>query len=431
MMADTGTTILLVGTLDTKGEEFALARRLIEARGHDVLQVDAGVMAPPTETAPRTAEGDADATADVPTVQVADVPASRIAEAGGGSLDALRAAGDRQEAMAVMVRGVAAVVRELWEAGRFQGILGMGGGGGTALATAGMRELPLGVPKVMLSTMASGDVRAYVDIKDLTLMHSVVDIAGLNHLTRRVIANAVGAVCGMVEQPDAAHEADRPLVAATMFGVTTPCVMAVREALEAQGLSVVIFHATGSGGRAMEALIREGAFAGVVDVTTTEWADEVVGGVLSAGPERLEAAAAIGIPQVVSVGALDMVNFGGMETVPAKFQDRNLYRHNPSVTLMRTTPEECRQIGRCIAAKLNESAGPVSLLLPLRGVSMIDREGQPFHDPEADEALFQTLREEVDPGVAQIREVDAHVNDPAFAQAVATAFLELLESQAS
>ncbi|MEX2526223.1 MAG: Tm-1-like ATP-binding domain-containing protein [Gemmatimonadota bacterium] len=420
-MPGTGKTILLVGTLDTKGEEFALARSLIQARGHEVVQVDAGVMGRTMEEEVQGEGGE--------TLRTVDVPAAQIARAGGGSLEALQAAGDRQEAMAVMVRGVAVVVRELWEAGRFHGVLGMGGGGGTALATAGMRKLPLGVPKVMLSTMASGDVRAYVDIKDLTLMHSVVDIAGLNHLTRKVIANAVGAVCGMVEQPQVSHEADRPLVAATMFGVTTPCVMAVREALEARGLGVVVFHATGSGGRAMEALIREGAFAGVVDVTTTEWADEVVGGVLSAGPERLEAAAATGLPQVVSVGALDMVNFGGVETVPERFQDRNLYRHNPTVTLMRTIPAECREIGRRVAEKLNDSVGSVRLLLPLRGVSMIDREGQPFYDPEADKALFQTLREEVDPSVVEIREVDAHVNDAAFARAVVAAFVEVLEAQ--
>jgi uncharacterized protein (UPF0261 family) len=256
------------------------------------------------------------------------------------------------------------------------------------------------------------------------MMYSVVDIAGLNPLSRRILANAAGAIVGMVTQ-DRPVARDRPLIAATMFGVTTPCVTAARERLEAAGYDVLVFHATGSGGRAMEGLIDDGWFTGVLDVTTTEWADEVVGGVLTAGPDRLRAAGRKGIPQVVSVGALDMVNFGAPDTIPSKFKDRLLYQHNPSVTLMRTTSDECREIGRRIAHQLNRATGPLVVMLPMRGVSMIDREGQPFHDPEADTALFTSLRAELK-GSIRVREVDAHINDEEFAQAVADELLALI-----
>jgi uncharacterized protein (UPF0261 family) len=315
-------------------------------------------------------------------------------------------------------------VGSLFEQGRFEGMLGIGGGGGTILATAAMRELPIGVPKVMVSTMASGDVSAYVGIRDITLMYSVTDIAGLNPLSRRILANAAGAVAGMVEQ-ELLETAARPLVAATMFGVTTPCVDRVRERLDEAGYDVMVFHATGSGGRAMEALIDEGWFVGVADVTTTEWCDEVVGGVLSAGPDRLSAAGRRGIPQVVSLGATDMVNFGAIETVPEPFRDRTLYRHNPSVTLMRTTADECRVVGRRIADRLNAAEGPTVLVLPLRGVSALDAEGQPFRAPETDRALFDTLREHLNDAV-EVVEVDAHINDTAFADAFAERLLGLL-----
>lgn len=401
-------TILLIGTLDTKGEEVAYVRDLIEARGHGVLTVDAGVLGEPA-FAP-------------------DVGADEVARAGGSSLAELREAGDRGAAIDAMIAGLERLVPGLFGDGRFQGVLGLGGGGGTALATAAMRTLPVGVPKVMVSTMASGDTGPYVGEKDVTMMYSVVDIAGLNALSRRVLANAAGAVCGMVEQDVPGGEA-RPMVAATMFGVTTPCVDTVRRLLEDAGYGVMVFHATGSGGRAMEALIDEGWFVGVADVTTTEWCDEVVGGVLSAGPDRLSAAGRAGIPQVVSVGALDMVNFGAFETVPRRFRDRTLYRHNPSVTLMRTSPEECAEIGHRIAERLTAATGPTVLLLPLRGVSMIDAEGQPFHDPAADAALFEALRSGVGDDV-EVVEVDAHVNDPEFARAVAERLLGALGAAA-
>jgi uncharacterized protein (UPF0261 family) len=402
-------TVLLIGTLDTKGEEYGYVRDLIRARGHEVLILDLGVLGEP-QIAP-------------------DIGADEVARAGGSTLEELRARRDRGTAVDVMLAGAREIVGRLYREGRFHGVLGLGGGGGTAMVSAAMRVLPVGVPKVIVSTMAAGNTAPYVDVKDITMMYSVVDIAGLNPLLRRVLANAAGAICGMVEQE--VPEADnRPMIAATMFGVTTPCVTAARRLLEAAGYDVMVFHATGSGGRAMEGLIDDGYFAGVLDVTTTEWCDEVVGGVLSAGPDRLSAAGRKGIPQVVSVGALDMVNFGPMDTVPEKFRGRNLYRHNPSVTLMRTTPAECEEIGRRIAAQLNKAQGPVVLVLPLRGVSMIDAKGQPFHDPEADRVLFDTLRGHVGPNV-RIVEVDAHINDPEFAQVLVDELLRIMPQRES
>ena len=308
-------TVLLIGTLDTKGTEYAYVRDLIQARGLNTWVVDLGTGEPQFRP---------------------HVGADIIARAGGSSLAAIRERGDRGAAIDVMIAGARSFIRQAFEAERFDGVLGLGGGGGTAMITAAMRELPVGVPKVMVSTMASGNTTPYVDVKDITMMYSVVDIAGLNPLSRRILANAAGAIVGMVSQ-DVPPSTDRPLIAATMFGVTTPCVTAARERLEAAGYEVLVFHATGTGGRAMEGLINDGWFAGVLDVTTTEWADEVVGGVLTAGPDRLGAAGRKGVPQVVSVGALDMVNFGAPESMPAAFRERTIYRHNPSVTLMRTT----------------------------------------------------------------------------------------------
>jgi uncharacterized protein (UPF0261 family) len=316
-----------------------------------------------------------------------------------------------------MSRGTAVLALDQAKVGVIDGVLSLGGSCGTAIATAAMRALPVGLPKVMVSTVASGQVGPYVGEKDVTMMYAVVDVAGLNRISRRILANAAGAVCGMVEQVTPAAE-ERPLIAATMFGVTTTCVNRLRHNLDGAGYEVLVFHATGSGGRAMEGLIDAGFFAGVADVTTTEWCDELVGGVLSAGPERMDAAARKGVPQVVSCGALDMVNFWAMETVPEKFRTRKLYVHNPNVTLMRTTADECSRLGEIIAAKLNVATAPTTLLLPLRGVSALDQEGQSFHDPEADAALFDALRG----GIAQnitLVELDLHINDPEFADALA------------
>lgn len=397
-------TILLIGTLDTKGAEYEYARDLIRDRGFGTLTMDAGVLGEPGF--------------------VPDISADEVAVAGGGSLAALRERADRGEAVDVMIRGVCRLTPELHEADRFHGVLALGGGGGTNIASAAMQTLPVGVPKLMVSTVVSGDVTPYVGIKDVTLMYSAVDIAGLNPLSRRILANAAGAICGMVGQ-DMPAAKDRPIVAASMFGVTTPCVNHIRERMEQAGYEMLVFHATGSGGRSMEGLIRDGYVAGVADMTTTEWCDEVVGGVLSAGPDRLTAAGEAGIPQVVSCGALDMVNFRAMHTVPEPFRERTLYRHNPNVTLMRTTAEECREIGRRIAENLNRTTGPTALMLPLKGVSMLDREGEPFHDPGANAALFDALRRHIRPPV-ELVELDLHINDTAFADAVFERLIALM-----
>ena len=390
-------------------------RTLIQKRGHDVLMMNAGVFPTDTNT---------------------DISPKEVARAGGSDLTDLRKAEDRGAAMTVMERGVAVLTKESFEAGRIDAVLGLGGSGGTILASAGMRTLPVGVPKVMVSTVASGDVAPYVGVKDIAMLYSVVDIAmlysvvdiaGLNRLSRKVLGNAVGMVCGALEQKIPESET-KPLIAATMFGVTTPAVTKVRERLEAAGYEVVVFHATGSGGRALESLVADGFVSAVADLTTTELADELVGGVLSAGPERLEAAGKQGIPQVVSVGALDMVNFGAFDTVPEKFRDRTLYKHNDNVTLMRTTPEENRDLGRVLAEKLNRATGTTVLVLPLQGVSMIDAEGQAFYSPEADEALFGALRDHLNDNVKLV-EIDAHINDDAFAEAYAQELLTLLEDE--
>src|SRR6185503_7629349 len=322
----------------------------------------------------------------------ADVSADQVAAAGGARRAALAAAGDRSAAMAAMRAGVLAVVTELHRTGRLDGILAIGGSGGASLAAPAMQALPVGVPKLIVSTMAAGDTRPYVGESDIAMLYPVVDIAGLNRLSRQVLGNAAAAMAGMVaanagrgEAARAAGE-ERPLIGATMFGVTTPCVTAARERLEAMGYEVLVFHATGTGGRAMEGLVRSGFLAGVLDATTTELADELVGGVLSAGPDRLTAAGELGIPQVVSLGALDMVNFGPRETVPAQFRGRRLYEHNATVTLMRTSVDECRELGRVLASKLNAATGPLSVFISRGGVSMIDVPGGAFHDPAADAA---------------------------------------------
>ncbi len=398
-------TILVIGTLDTKGREYEYVCGVIRERGHLPLVIDAGVLGEPTFEP--------------------DIGAARTAEAGGGSLDELRDRRDRGHALEVMGLGARALALELLERHAFDAVFAMGGSGGTSIGATAMRALPVGLPKLIVSTMASGDVAPYVDVKDVAMMFSVVDVAGLNRVSRRVLANAAGAVCGMAEQ-EAVEGEQRPLVAATMFGVTTPCVDRLRARLDAAGYETLVFHAVGSGGRSMESLVADGFIAGVADVTTTEWCDELVGGVLSAGPGRLDAAALAGVPQVVSLGALDMVNFGPRDTVPPRFEGRNLYVHNPQVTLMRTTPDECTRLGEIIAAKLNRATGPTALFVPLRGVSAIDAEGMPFHDPIADAALFEALRIHLDRSRVDLVELDLAINDPAFADAMADRLVEML-----
>jgi uncharacterized protein (UPF0261 family) len=396
--------VVLLGTLDTKGHEYAFLRHRLRELGVEVLVVDAGVNAP-VGIEP-------------------DVSHDEVARAAGADVGALAAAGDRGAAVTAMAAGAEEILKELYADGKVAGVIALGGSGGSSIAARAMRALPVGVPKLLVSTVASGDTRPYVGAVDVTLMYSVVDISGVNSVSARIMANAAGAIAGMVGARVPILES-KPLVGATMFGVTTPCVTRARARLEELGYEVLVFHATGAGGQSLEALVRDGFLVGVLDTTTTELADELVGGVLSAGPDRLEAAGAAGVPQVVSLGALDMVNFGPRETVPAQFEGRNLYVHNPTITLMRTTPDECAELGRTIGRKLSAATGPTVLFVPLKGVSMIAVEGQPFYDPAADDALLAGLHETLDSSV-EVHELDTDINDPAFADAMADRLHELI-----
>jgi uncharacterized protein (UPF0261 family) len=401
------TTVVLVGTLDTKGDEYAYLRDRLRLHGVNTVLVDVGTLEPP-RTEP-------------------DIDRQEVAAAGGVDLDELVAARDRGRSVSAMAAAAAVLVRRLYDEGRCQGVLGAGGSGNTAIATRAMQALPVGVPKLMVSTVAAGNTRDYIGASDVALMASVTDVAGINSISARILANAAAAMAGMVTAPPVELPEQRPLIAASMFGVTTPAVTTAREWLEGRGYEVLVFHATGTGGLAMEGLIDSDFIAGVLDITTTELADRLVGGVLPAGPDRLEVAGRQGIPQVVSLGALDMVNFGARDTVPPQFEPRNLYVHNPSVTLMRTTPEETAELGRTIAHKLARARGPVALFIPLKGVSAIDIEGGPFYDPEADEALFSALRENL-PENVELYELEHNVNDPEFAIAMASRLVEYLEA---
>ncbi|MFW6162363.1 MAG: Tm-1-like ATP-binding domain-containing protein [Planctomycetota bacterium] len=398
-------TIALIGALDTKGADFAFVNGEIERRGHQTLVIDAGVVGEPG-------------------IQ-ADVPAAEVAEAGGTSLEDLRAKQDKALAMETMTKGIAAVVKELHDKGQIDGVLAMGGSAGTAIGTAAMRALPIGVPKVMVSTVAAGDTQAYCGTKDVVLIPSVVDVAGVNRISAPIYANAAGAVCGMVEAEPPAIE-EKPLLAASMFGNTTPIVTRCCETMARHGYETLVFHCTGTGGRTIESLVAEGYLDGVLDITTTEWADEVCGGVFSAGPTRGDAAAAAGIPQVIVPGCVDMANFWAPETVPAKYEGRTFYQWNPNVTLMRTTREENIAIGRLLAEKANAATGPVALLLPLKGVSMLDAPGKEFWHPEADHALFDAIKANVRDDIPVV-EMDHNVNDEEFADAVTAKLLEFLK----
>ena len=398
-------TIALIGTLDTKGEEFAFLRDRIQNAGFRTIMIDVGVLGRP--------------------LFEADISQAEVAAAAKEDLAALQSERDRGRSVSAMALGATAVLRRLFEQQAVHGVVSLGGSAGTTIATAAMRGLPFGIPKLMVSTVASGDTRPYVETRDICMMPSVVDIAGLNQISRRILGNAAAAICGMVACQPASAAGDKPAIAATMFGVTTPCVTAARRILEDRGYEVLVFHATGVGGRAMEQLIEDGAFQGVLDITTTELADELVGGVMSAGPHRLEAAGRKGIPQLVCPGAIDMVNFGSVESVPPQFRDRNLYRHNATVTLMRTTVEECAEIGRITATKLNRANAPVTVLIPLQGVSAIDKAGGPFYSQAALETYRRALKETLSPAVRLI-ELDAHINDDAFARAAAELLMESL-----
>jgi uncharacterized protein (UPF0261 family) len=398
-------TIAVLGTFDTKGEEHEYVASLIRQRGHSPLLIDVGTL-----EAPR---------------MKADVGREIIATAAGADMTSITARRDRGEAVAAMTRGAPVVLARLQAEGRIDGVISLGGGGGTAICTAAMRALPVGFPKLMVSTLASGNTAPYVGVKDIVMMPSVVDVAGLNRLSRQLLAQAAGAICGMVEARVPAGAPDRPVIVASQFGNTTTCVTAARQILEAAGYEVMIFAATGNGGRTMESLIESGLVSGVLDITTTEWADELVGGVLNAGPTRCEAAARRGVPAIVTPGCLDMVNFGEPASVPEKFKGRRFYHHNAQVTLMRTNPEENAELGRILAEKCNLSTGPVTVLLPLKAISVISAPGQPFHWPEADAALFAAWKQNLRKDIPVI-EYDGAINDPAFAELCARTLLALV-----
>ncbi len=395
-------TILLIGTMDTKGEEYAFVRQAILAHGHQVLVMNTGTM------------GDRGPFA-------VDIEADAVAQAGGGDLLKLREARDRGAAMKVMAAGAADLAAGLHREGRIDGVFGMGGTGGTSVVTAAMRALPVGFPKVCMSTAAGGDVSPYVGAKDITMVPSIVDVAGINRISRMIFARAAGAICGMVDAEPELNDDDRPVIATSMFGNTTECVDACREQLDRAGYEVLVFHATGTGGRTMESLIDEGLIDACLDITTTEWADHVCGGVFDAGPDRLAAPGRAGIAHLIVPGCIDMCNFGPMDTVPAKYRDagRLFYEWNPSVTLMRTNIEENRRMGDAFAAKANAATGPVAVLIPMRGVSILDGDGERFCDRAADQAMFDALKANLRKDI-DVVERDCNINDKAFAdQAVA------------
>lgn len=401
-------TIALAGTFDTKGKEFLFVKELIESLGVNTFTIHTGVFEPVFEP---------------------DVSNAEVVAAAGEDIKEIAARKDRAHATAVLSKGMKVLLPKLYKEGKFDGVLSFGGTGGSSIATPGMRELPIGVPKIMVSTVASGNTEPYIGTSDLIMMPSVVDVAGLNVISTKIFTNAVFAIVGMVKFENKTKLEKKPLIAATMFGLTTPCINFAKSYLEEKGYEVLIFHATGVGGRTMENLVADGLIDGVLDITTTEWADELMGGVLNSGPHRLEAAAKKQIPQVVSLGALDMVNFGPYDSIPKKYAGRKFYKHNPTVTLMRTTVAENKKIGEAIAKKLNMAKGNTALMLPLKGISGIDVKGQPFYGPDEDKMLFDTLKAKVDHRKVELIEMDTDINDKEFAIAAAEKLVQFIENK--
>ncbi len=398
-------TVVIIGALDTKGRELAYLKDTIGALGLGTLVVDCGVMGQPAFAA--------------------DVTRDAVFAAAGADLARLASGDHKDEAMAAAAEGLAAIVRGLYDDGRLDGIVAMGGSAATSIGTAAMRGLPVGVPKLMVSTLAGGDMSAFVGTRDITFMPSVVDVAGFNRVSRRIYANAAGAIAGMVQAEAPAVSSDRPLVVASMFGNTTQAVDHARAVLEAAGYEVLVFHANGAGGRTMDGLIADHVVTASLDMTTTELADEVCGGVLSAGPERCLAASRAGIPAVLVPGCVDMANFWGIESVPERYRSRNLYAWNINVHLIRTNEEENEQIGRMLAAAANAATAPVAVLLPRGGVSMLDAPGHEFWDPVADAACFEAIKDNLRPDIP-VLETDDNINDPRFAELAAQTLLEML-----
>jgi uncharacterized protein (UPF0261 family) len=400
-------TIAVIGTLDSKGHEHAFVAELIRQRGHHALLIDLG-------------------TGDDPVIEP-DITRFEVAAAAGVDLQPLLERHDRGECVVAMSQAIPFLLEKLASEGKIHGVISLGGGGGTALATAGMRALPLGFPKLMVSTLASGNTAHYLGTKDIAMMPAIVDVSGLNRISRMVFSRAAAAICAMVETP-IESAGSKPIIVASMFGNTTECINYAREVLENAGYEVLVFHATGAGGKAMEDIIASGMVSGVLDVTTTEWADEYVGGTLSAGVTRLDAAAIAGVPAVIAPGCLDMVNFGAKETIPEKFAGRNFYIHNPQVTLMRTTAEECEELGKIIAEKANRYTAPVTLMIPEKGISVISEKGQPFYDSAADEALFHAIHQHAKVSVISLPET---INSRSFAIACAEQLLKNIDSHSS
>ncbi|MCL4164903.1 UNVERIFIED_CONTAM: hypothetical protein GTU68_048893 [Idotea baltica] len=394
-------TIAVIGTLDSKGHEHQFVADQIKLAGHQTLLIDVGTLGE-TQVKP-------------------DVTRDDILRAGGLKFGE---AEDRGERVGVMAKVLPIYLSGLVEEGKIDGVISLGGGGGTAIATAGMRALPIGFPKLMVSTLASGNTAHYVGTKDIVMFPSIVDVAGLNQISKTIFARAAGAICGMVDAKASTAE-EKPIIVASMFGNTTECVDHARDLLEEKGYEVLVFHSTGMGGKTMESLIESGMVEGVLDITTTEWADELTGATLSAGPTRLEATGKAGIPAIVTPGCLDMANFGEPDTVPGKYEGRNFYHHNPQVTLMRTNAEECAQLGKILAEKVNAYTAPVTVLLPTKAISIISAEGQSFYDADADAALFAAIKENLSETVELI-EVDAEINAPEFSEACAEALLKNL-----
>jgi uncharacterized protein (UPF0261 family) len=396
-------TIAVLGTFDTKGEEHSFVADIIRSKGHETLMIDVG-------------------SGDEPTISP-DVSRYEVAAATGLQLQRLIEAKDRGQCVVEMSKAAPVYLSKLVEEGRINGVISLGGGGGTALGTAAMRALPLGFPKVMVSTLASGNTEHYIGTTDICMMPSIVDVAGLNSISRVVFARAAHAICGMVEMENTIQN-EKPLIVASMFGNTTECINFAKPIFEKAGYEFMVFHATGTGGKIFESIINSGRVAGVFDVTTTEWADELLGGTLSAGPSRMDAMSNKGLPAVVAPGCLDMANFGERETLPKKYDNRTIYIHNPQVTLVRTNAEECAQLGKILAEKVNANKAPVAVMLPLKGISVISKNGQPFYDAEADGALFEAIRNNCQ---AEIHEFQTDINSREFAEACANKLLELID----
>ncbi|MEC7906710.1 MAG: Tm-1-like ATP-binding domain-containing protein [Verrucomicrobiota bacterium] len=399
-------SIAILGTLDSKSEEHSFISERIREHGHKTVFIDVG-------------------TGEDPKVEP-DYSRYDVAASIGLDLDALMQRHDRGECVVAMSEAAPAFLAKLVGDGKVDGVISLGGGGGTAIGTAAMRTLPIGFPKLMVSTVASGNTAHYLGTKDVVMIPSIVDVSGLNRISRTIFTRAAGAICGMVEAK-IDTEGGKPLIVASMFGNTTACVNEAKAIIEDAGYEVLVFHATGSGGKAMESLIESGMVSGVLDVTTTEWADEIVGATLSAGPTRMDAMAKAKVPAVVAPGCVDMANFGARETVPTEFEGRTFYIHNPQVTLMRTNADECEEIGKAIAAKANANSASVAILNPLKAVSEINGEGQAFYDPEADKALFEAIRSKA---TVEVLDLDEPINSPTFAKTCAEKLLELIARSA-